>query len=407
MTRTRLTITIALAALVLSGCGFTGMKNTPLPFTEGSGEGAITVVVEMANAVNLVPNSEVKVNDVTVGTVRKIEFENWHARLTLGLNPGTRLPENAEARIGQKSLLGAEYLELSAPANARGTLTDESVIPLRRTGRYPETEEVLAAASMMLNGGGLEKIRTITHEMNNVLGGREADVRALIGNLNSFVGGLNSQRRELLRMIDGLDRLSGTLARQRDTVARALDHIPDGLRTLNEEREELVRTMEALSDFGDAADPVLTDSRDKLVANLHHLRPALRELADAGKHLPQSLGHLTLPFPIDATPKAFKGDYLNFFIVVDLTLPTLDRNFLSGTPLEGMLVGPLGGQAEGPGTQQSDPFRAPLTPPRDALPKSVPLPDGSAPLPSEPTKPTTTPSEGPLGLLDPLVGGGR
>lgn len=394
---------LAVMALLVTGCGFTGINNTPLPFTEGSGDDAITVVVQMANAVNLVPNSEVKVDDVTVGSVRKIEFDDWRAELTVGLNAGTRLPSNAVALIGQKSLLGAEYLELAAPAKPSSrALSDGDLIPLSRSSRYPETEEVVSAASLLLNGGGLEKISTITREMNNVLGGREADVRALIGNLNTFVTGLNDQRDALVDMIDGLDRLSGTLAKQRRTIAKALDRIPGGLRVLAEERDELVQALESISEFGKAADPVLNGSRAKLVANLRNLRPTLRELADAGRHLPNSFGDVTFPFPIDAILKGFKGDYINFFVTLDLTLPTLDRNFLSGTPMEGVLAGLVGGIPRGPGTQQSDPLRAPLSPakPDDVIPK---LP-GSRPVPELPSaeKPTV---EDLGGLLNPLVGG--
>src|SRR3546814_1410691 len=73
------------------------------------------ITVYMENAVNLVPNSEVKVNDVTVGAVRTIEFDGWRAKLTLGVEKGTRLPANVEAKIAQKSLLGAEYIELEVP----------------------------------------------------------------------------------------------------------------------------------------------------------------------------------------------------------------------------------------------------------------------------------------------------
>jgi len=91
---------------------------------------------------NLVPNAEVKVNDVTVGSVVASEATDWHAHLTVALDGVTRLPANATARVGQKSLLGAEYLELSAPTDQPpiGQLRDGDAIPLSRTGKYPETE---------------------------------------------------------------------------------------------------------------------------------------------------------------------------------------------------------------------------------------------------------------------------
>ena len=46
-------------------------------------------------------NSRVRVADVFVGTVRKIELKDWVPTLTLSLDPAVELPANATAKIGQ------------------------------------------------------------------------------------------------------------------------------------------------------------------------------------------------------------------------------------------------------------------------------------------------------------------
>jgi len=61
-----------------------------------------TLEVELPDVGNLVPNSEVKFEDVTVGTVLAIDLDDWHARATVGLRKDVPIPSNAEARIGQK-----------------------------------------------------------------------------------------------------------------------------------------------------------------------------------------------------------------------------------------------------------------------------------------------------------------
>lgn len=69
----------------------------------------------MADVQNLVANSEVKSANVTIGTIRKVEVNGWSALLTVELQQGNGLPENATAKLAQKSLLGAQYLELNVP----------------------------------------------------------------------------------------------------------------------------------------------------------------------------------------------------------------------------------------------------------------------------------------------------
>lgn len=328
-------VLVTLCATISAGCSFTSVQSMPLPLNEG--DEAFPVTVEMEQVANLLPNSEVKVDDVTVGTVVDEQVENWKAKVVVHLNEGTVLPANATARVGQKSLLGAEYLQLSGPVAEPpvGRLAPGDTIPLARTTRYPETEEVLAALSVVLNGSGLQQIRTIIAELNKTLGGREQDVRSLIGNLNTFVGGLDAQRADIVRAIDQLNRFSGTLARDRQVLEAGIDQIPPALGVLNQDRDALVNSLQAISRFGDTAVAVVDQTRGDLLANLAQLRPALQSLANTGKDLTQSLPTLvTYPFPSDtAFPAMFRGDYANLFATIDLTPETLAKYFLGGFQL--------------------------------------------------------------------------
>lgn len=406
---------------VLSGCGLAPAELVPLPGREGVASDAFTVTVELANSANLVRDGEVKVDNVTVGNIDDIRFRDWHAELVIGLNRETRLPANAVAKVAQKSLLGAEYLQLDPPADEPpiGQLRSGDVIPLSRTGRYPETEEVLAALSVVLNGGGLAQLKTITTELDAAFSGRQGDVRQLITTLGTFVGGLNSQRSDIVRAIQGLDRLAARLNERDDTLAHAIDTIPQGLRVLNDQRSQLVNTLQALSDLGDVATRVIDNSHDDLVANLHALRPALGRLADAGKNLTQSLSLVpSYPFPSESSfPAIFKGDYGNLVVTVDLNPQILALNFASGFNLPGspLLNGlPPLGVGQGSASPLTLPFQGGPALPVPA-PRNLPVPGPLLPVPgiigAQPTGPKGHPrqdsSPADNGLLGPMLGGGR
>jgi len=346
-------------ALALSGCGLGGLVGKgPLPFTKGNGNGALTVTVLMPDAANLVPNSEVMVGDVTVGSVREIDFDHWHARLVLGLDAGTHLPANAVATIGQKSLLGAEYVELAPPTStpARGVLQTGATIPLSRAGRYPETEEVLAALSTVLNGGGLAQVQTIAHELGVALTGRTGDVRSLIGQLGTTVHSLDAQRDRIVSALHSLDRIGGTFARSRGTLDDALHRLPRAVSLVSQERPDLDRLLAAMGTLSDHATRLETASRTSLLADLHQLRPAVQRLADAGGNLTTSLGDLVYPFPTDGVIRSGHGDYMNLFLTFDVTVGTVQRLWKTGTPVDGLLSGLTGQLAQGPATQRTNPF---------------------------------------------------
>ena len=89
------------------------------------------------------------------------------------LRNDVELPDNAIAEIRQTSLLGEKFVSLSAAGEdaSTGQLGDGDVIPLDRTGRNPEVEEVLGALSLLLNGGGVAQLKTIAQELNKALDG--------------------------------------------------------------------------------------------------------------------------------------------------------------------------------------------------------------------------------------------
>lgn len=389
------------STLVLPACQFEGVNSNPLPGTVGTGAGSYTVQVQLPDVGNLTRNAEVKVGNVAVGTITGMAVRDWHAVVTVSLRGDVRLPDNATATVGQNSLLGASYLEMAPPEGeaAAGRLSDGDTIPLRRGDAYPATEQVLAATSVALNGGGLSQLETITTELNRALGGDEHAVADLIPRLNTFMTALDEQRDEIVSAIDGLNRLSGQLGAQRRVLADAVEGMQPALEVLNREREDLTRMLVALDDLGRTAQRVVDASQQDLVANLRNVQPALRALADAGSSLAKSLNLVTtFPFPASGVPASCKGDYCNIFVTLDLTLDTLDANLLSGTPLQGSLADleTLLGERAGTAAEAVDPLREPVQP-------LLPAPSGAPRSGAQPP----AGADGLPELVNPLSGGGR
>lgn len=235
-----------LAALGLSGCQWRGLNSIPLPGTQGHGSGAFTIQAQMPDVNNIQQNSRVRVGDVNVGTVTKIERQNWHALVTLTLNGDVNLPANATATLGQTSLLGSLHVELAPPTDAppEGKLHEGSLIPLSAAGGYPSTEQTLAAASMLLNGGGLGQVQDITAALSQAFSGREDDVRSFLEQLNAFTGRLYEQTDDIIAATDSVNRLVSQFAAQRPAIDRALDTLPEALKTLNGQRENLIAALD-------------------------------------------------------------------------------------------------------------------------------------------------------------------
>ena len=328
----------------LTGCGWTGLNQLALPGTVGTGEGSWTIDIEMPDVSTLTENARVRVNDVNVGTVRRIRVENDHALVSVSLEPDVELPANTSAKVGVTSLLGSSHLELIAPTeHAAGKLHDGDRISLERAGEYPTTEQTLSTLSVLLTGGGVGKLEEINREVGEALGGREDVVRNLLANVEDFTRRLNDQRDDIIRALEGIDRFAKVVADDRIIVDNGLRTLDPALATLNKQRDDLTNAITAIGDFADAADRVISGSRTDLDVNLRALEPTLRGLADAGPALPSSTSLLlTVPFPLNTYRNAVQGDFANLFLNLDLTTKRLDTALLTGTPAVGQLAS-LGG----------------------------------------------------------------
>ena len=308
-------------AVLLTGCGFKGAASLPLP--GGEGGGGYKVTIEFSDVLDLVPQSAVKTDDVTVGRVESVELSGYTAKVVALVDRKVKLPANSTVSLRQTSLLGEKFVSIEPPTGEapRGELRDGDIVGLDRTTRNVEIEELLGALSLVLNGGGLEQLQTINRELAKALGGREAEIKDLLKQLNTFIGGLDAQKDQIVRALDALDRLTQRFADNRETLAVALRDIPGGVRELNAQRDELVTLLQSLDKLSVVSTRVINASQKNTVENLRLLQPILAQLNEAGTAFPRSLELLlTYPFPRTVVD-AVHGDYTNLYVSLQLKPP--------------------------------------------------------------------------------------
>jgi phospholipid/cholesterol/gamma-HCH transport system substrate-binding protein len=333
--RTRLVAALAAVMMAVTGCGFHGVYGMHLPGGADTGSHPMTLTIYFDNVLDLVPQSSVKLNDVPVGSVENVTLSSpsdnsgdkgtngWTAKVTVSVNSDVKLPANARAMVKQTSLLGEKYVDLEQPLDnsSSAPLKSGDTIPITRTGSAPETEEVLGALSLLLNGGGLQQIKVITTELNKALDGNESAIRDLLGQLNTFVGTLDQQKNQILDTLDRLNRLAITLNKNKKTITDALDTFPQALSVLRNNRSKLTTMLVSLSRLGSVATHVIKATQTNFVSSLKSLAPVVEQLTASGSNLVQSLKIAgTFPFPLKQTLQAVRGDYANLALYVDLNL---------------------------------------------------------------------------------------
>ncbi|WLP89252.1 MlaD family protein [Gordonia sp. NB41Y] len=387
--RTRLTVAVATVAVaaMATGCGFDGINSLPVPGAEGTGSGAYKISAVIPNAAGLVNNAPVMIDDATVGSVGSIDVDNWNAKLDLRLNSGVQVPAGSHVMVGMTSVLGSTHLAIVPPEHPTGAyMQPGDQIPLPKCPEspnlpqpggeripdvtsaqqvpgcsYPTTEQVLSSLSVVLNGGGLSQFGDIVHEVNAIFDGRDKAIKALIPQLNVLVADLNGQRNNIIRAMEGLDRLTAGINAQTPTVQKALQDGPEILKLLNEQRQQFVAALDSVGKLSANTNDILEQNGQDIRTIVDNMSKAFQGLADAGPALPGSLRILlTFPFLEEMIPTIVRGDYVNSDLVLDLTVPTLQKTILRSVGV----VGPEGvsGTPAGSAGRGLNPFTSPLVP---------------------------------------------
>ncbi|MGW1466226.1 MCE family protein [Streptomyces sp. NPDC002308] len=311
-------VALVLVVTQVDAPSFSGIEQLPLPGGADLGDHPYEITAEFADVLSLAPQSSVKVNDVAVGRVTDIALgrDGWTAKVTMRINGNVGLPANALAHLEQSSLLGEKFVQLSPPAEgkAEGALADGDRIPLDRTNRNPEVEEVLGALSLLLNGGGVSQLKTITTELNKALTGQQPEIRSMLQRVDTLVTDLDDHKEDITQALDGVNRLAATLATRKQDVGTVLTGLSPGLKVLEDQRGQLLTMLSSLDTLSTVAVDTINKSKADMIADLKALAPTLKALADSGDALPDSLQVLaTYPFT-DEVLRGVKGDYLNVYL---------------------------------------------------------------------------------------------
>ncbi|MFL6174051.1 MAG: MCE family protein, partial [Marmoricola sp.] len=317
--------TAVVGAMALSSCS---IYDVQLPGGADVGKNPIKVHIMFRDVLDLVPQSTVKVDDVTVGKVTKIQLHGYTADVTVALPNDVDLPDNALAEIRQTSLLGEKFVSLSKPTNPVGHLGNGDTISLKDSGRNPEIEEVFGALALLLNGGGVGQLKTISTELNKAFAGRESEVRSIITQISDFTTQLDQNKGSIVSALENLNRLALELRRQDGTIKSALDDLPKALSSVNSQRKDLVKMLQALANLSSVGVRVIQASKESTIDSLKNLAPVLNALGQADDALPKALQViLTYPFIDEAVgrdPEVARnlhmGDFTNLSINLSLDL---------------------------------------------------------------------------------------
>ena len=255
------------ATALLAGCSTT-LEDLPLP-SPGVGADSYRIDAVFTDALNLPRQAKVKLGGVDIGQVQEIDAENYTARVQMAIRSGVNLPSDVQAELRQATPLGDVFVSLSSAGTGADTprLQPDSTIDITSTSAGASVEELLASASLVVNGGGVSRLQTIIAELDTAIDGRSADASNMITELTATVTDLNERTDRIDSMLDRTQELSSILGARTDAIDAIAQQLPELTQTLADNSKGIT---DVIATAGGAA--------DKLATVTDETGPALRDL---------------------------------------------------------------------------------------------------------------------------------
>lgn len=311
--RALVAVLLAVGLGSLTACSTT-LGDLPLPGTGVSGD-TIRVDAEFQEALNLAQGATVKVNGIDSGKVQGVFVEDFHARAEMLVRTDAVLRAGATARLRYTTPLGELFVDVTNPSEGP-TLADGALITLEDSSTAPTVEDALSQASLLVNGGGLGDLQTVTEELNTVLGGREDTARSLLERSRDFLVEANATTQDIDRALRSLVSVSSTLQQRERIINRAVREIEPAAVVLRRNTPGLSELLRQVERFSGAAEDTVTRTRADLLRVLDQATPVLAEFAGNRATYPLSLDALiNLGSAVDGI---VPGDYVSISLAVRL-----------------------------------------------------------------------------------------
>lgn len=298
----------------LTACGGGPRLDDVLPGAGVPGQ-TITVTADFAEALNLAQGATVKVDGVDSGRVTSVQAVDFKARVTFKVSTGARLREGATARLRYTTPLGELFVDVTNPT--KGTaLADGAKLGENETSTAPTVEDALSQASLLVNGGGLAQLQTVTKELDDAIGGREDRIRGLLQRTNRFLSQANATTGDLDRALRALVSVSRLLRSRESTINAALRDVQPAAKVLRDLTPDFTKLLAEVDRFAGVANQTVLATRAQLLTVLREAQPVLAEAASQSSQYRRSLEALVKLG--NTLAGVVPGDYLNIGLLLHL-----------------------------------------------------------------------------------------
>ena len=246
-------------------------------------------------AVGLYPGDEVKVAGVPVGTINSITPSTEHTSVTMTVNNGVHIPEDAQALLVAPNLVSARFIEFTPMYDGGPALTAGAVIDTSRTAVPVEWDDVKAqltqlSAQLGPQPGSLQgPLTSFVNQAADTFDGQGDSFRQAVRELSQTAGRLGDSRTDLLGTIKNLHTLVDALSNSNEEIVTFSSHVASVSQVLADSSTDLDTSLSTLNTALSDIRGFLKDNNEALVGQIDKLTNFTTLLSDHGEDIEQVL----------------------------------------------------------------------------------------------------------------------
>ncbi|WP_010224511.1 MULTISPECIES: MlaD family protein [unclassified Pseudonocardia] len=292
---------------------------------------------------------EVRVAGIVVGQIAAAQVNpDGKAELSLSMEPGTQIYDNASLVLRPKSPLNEMYVEIAPGGPPGAPVASGGSLPVANTKRPIQVDEVLAH----LDGESRRGLTQLLAESDVALASAPAELpggldatASVTESLAPVVTELDARRDTLRRLVGALGDISEAVGSNDTRLTGLVDSLRTTLSALSENNAPLDRSLAQLPDLSDQ----LRNATSEVQGLADQLDPTLRNVQAAAGDLPEALSRLEdtagqldstidVASPVVREARPVVADLRPYAGDLNAALPPLQRITTDLDPLTGSLT---------------------------------------------------------------------
>ncbi|MBJ8344667.1 MCE family protein [Antrihabitans sp. YC2-6] len=239
------------------------------------------------SGLNLEPGTRVKMLDVQVGRVAKVEEVDGYAKVELDLFPEQvdAIPVNVAASLDSTTVFGAKYVNLTLPKDASETkIGNGDTIDARNI--TPELNTLFERLTTVLRAVSPEDLNATLTAVADAFRDRGEQVGNTLVAADSYLNALRPSLDNLQRDLVGTADVADIYADAAPSLLSSVESLTTTGSTILEKADDLDRFLLAAIDFGNSGSTVLNDNEAVVAILLRNLVPTTELLEEYSPEFP-------------------------------------------------------------------------------------------------------------------------